>query len=92
MLQDIIQVKPLDKYRLEIQFEDGVVGEIDIEKIIEFSGVFEPLKDYRFFVQVQVNKEWGTIYWPNGADLDPDTLYSEITGQPLPEIESIPSE
>ena len=33
---------------------------------------------------VQVNTEFGTICWPNGADLDPDVVYSEITGVPLP--------
>jgi hypothetical protein len=87
MLKDIVQVKPLGDYRLAIRFEDGVAGEIDVEKIIEFSGIFAPLQDKAFFGQVQVNSEWGTIYWPNGADLDPDLLYSEISGQPLFEIE-----
>ncbi|MGD8753355.1 MAG: DUF2442 domain-containing protein [Anaerolineales bacterium] len=92
MLIDIAQVEPIGDYRLNIQFEDGVAGKIDVEKIIEFKGVFAPLKDKAFFTQVQVNSEWGTIFWPNGADLDPDLLYSEITGQPLPAFEKQPAE
>jgi hypothetical protein len=27
------------------------------------------------FAQVAVDRDAGTIVWPNGADLDPDVLY-----------------
>ena len=91
MLKDIVQVRLLGDYRLKIRFEDGVEGEIDVEKITNFTGVFAPLKEKDLFSKVQVNSDWGTIYWPNGADLDPDLLYSEISGQPLPEIEILSS-
>ena len=43
--------------------------------------VFEPLKDPAFFRRFFL--EGGTVVWPNGADLDPDVLYAEITGQPI---------
>ncbi|MFZ1044014.1 MAG: hypothetical protein WCA79_01895 [Anaerolineales bacterium] len=39
-------------------------------KLIKFKGVFVALKDETFFAKVDVNPEWGTIFWPNGADLD----------------------
>ncbi|ELR98099.1 DUF2442 domain-containing protein [Gloeocapsa sp. PCC 73106] len=83
MLKDIIEVKPGRQYQLYLKFEDGQEGTIDINEIIEFTGIFRPLKDLRYFQEVKLNPEWGTIYWENGADFDPDVLYSLITGQPL---------
>ena len=52
--------------------------------------IFEPLNDDAFFAQVRVNPETGTIEWPNGADLDPDVLYSKISGEPLPDFAKEP--
>ncbi len=84
MLKDIIEVKPLQDYQLYLKFEDNQEGLIDISQLIEFKGIFEPLQDLDYFQSVKLNPEWGTIYWENGADLDPDVLYSIITKQPLP--------
>ncbi len=87
MLKDIIKVKPLENYRLYLRFEDDVEGEIDVTGLIDFVGVFAPLRNHEYFIQVRVNPELGTICWPNQADLDPDVLYSIVTGQPLPLLE-----
>ena len=83
MLKDIVKVKPLKNHRLHLEFEDGSKGEVDIRKLVKFKGVFKPLKDESFFVKVKVNPEWGTVFWPNGADLDPDVLYSMVTGEEI---------
>ena len=40
-------------------------------------------RDPQMFAEVRVVPEWGTIAWPNGADLDPDVLYSRVTGVPI---------
>jgi hypothetical protein len=87
MLKDIVEVQPLDGYRLHLRFEDGAAGEVDLAKMIRFEGVFAPLKERAYFAQVRVDPEAGTIVWPNGADLDPLVLYSQITGIPIPQIE-----
>lgn len=83
METDIIEVTVLDRHRLFLKFNDGLEGVIDVGKLITFEGVFEPLKEEKFFQQVKVQPEWGTIYWPNGADLDPYVLYAEISGKPV---------
>jgi len=84
MLKDIVAVQPLDCYELHLKFEDEVEGVVDIAKLIEFTGIFEPLSDRAYFAQVTVNPELGTICWDNGADLDPDVLYSIVAQQTLP--------
>lgn len=89
MLKDITKVKPKKDFFVYLEFEDGVSGEIDIRSLVEFTGVFQPLEDEAFFSKVAVNPEWGTIFWPNGADLDPDVLYSKITGEVIQEQKSI---
>lgn len=87
MLKEIIEAQPLEGYRLRLRFEDGAAGEIDLQQIIKFEGIFAPLKERVYFLQVRVDPEVGTIVWPNGADLDPLVLYSQVTGIPIPQIE-----
>ena len=79
MLKDIVRVRPLEGHRLEVEFEDGLAGVVDLAEHVEFTGVFAPLAHRDEFVHVTVNPELGTICWPCGADLDPDVLYARIT-------------
>jgi len=83
MLKDVVQVRHLGGHRLEVRFEDGVAGELDLGATLRFQGVFAPLAEVAEFAKVRINPELGTIVWPNGADLDPDVLYSAVTGQPI---------
>ncbi len=86
MMQDVVEVQPLDGYRLHLRFEDGAVGEVDVAELVAFQGVFAPLTEKNMFDQVYVDADLGTVAWPGGADIDPDVLYSLATGQPLPDF------
>jgi hypothetical protein len=80
MMKDIVEVRSLGGYRLYLRFEDGVAGELDFADRLRFEGVFAPLSDPAAFAEVRIHPELGTITWPNGADLDPDVLYAELSG------------
>jgi hypothetical protein len=83
MLKDVIDVRVMDDYHLHLRFEDGVQGAVDVADLVAFTGVFAPLRSHDYFRRVRVDAELGTICWPNGADLDPDVLYSLVTGEPI---------
>jgi hypothetical protein len=90
MLKDIVEVRWLGEHRLYLRFEDGVAGAVDFAKRLRFEGVFAPLLDPDVFAQVRVHPELGTVVWPTGADVDPDVLYSELSGVAL-ELPQAPS-
>ncbi|HEX8689870.1 MAG TPA: DUF2442 domain-containing protein [Solirubrobacterales bacterium] len=71
---EIEKVKVLGGHRLFLRFVDGVEGELDFGNG-PWNGVFAPLEDPDYFARVEVDKELGTIGWPNGADVAPDSLY-----------------
>jgi hypothetical protein len=89
MLKDIVEARAIGGYRLYIRFEDGVDGEINLEELVEFKGVFEVLADPAEVAKVKVDHELGTICWHGGADLDPDVLYANLTGEPIKVKETV---
>jgi hypothetical protein len=60
-------------------FTDGTVREVDLEKYLH-GAVFQQIrKDPDVFRSLKVDEKMGTIYWDNGADIDPDVLYQGLT-------------
>ncbi len=74
MFLHVAGVTYLRDYRLRLEFNDGVVKEVDLKGEL-YGQVFEPLKEIDFFRQVALNPDIGTIEWPNGADFAPEFLY-----------------
>jgi hypothetical protein len=83
MLVDVVEARPLGGYRVHLRFEDGLEADLDLSELIRFEGVFVPLRDPARFAELRVHPELGTVYWPSGADLDPDVLYARATGKPI---------
>lgn len=78
----IIDVERLGGFRLRLKFSDGLVRELDLDRMFE-GGSFESLRDPAEFARATVDEVAGTLAWPNGIDLDPDVLhgdYSPATG------------
>lgn len=68
------QVDVVGPYTLVLRFEDGSRQQIDFRPVLE-GELFGPLRDLALFNAVEIDADFGTIQWPNGADFDPDTLH-----------------
>lgn len=62
-------------HRVHLTFSDGREGTVDFVQWLD-GPVFEPLKDPSYFARFFL--EGGTVSWPNGADIAPETLYQEV--------------
>ena len=74
MIPRVVEVKPLDGFRLWVRFKNGRVGTIELVNEL-WGPMFEPLKNPDLFLRASVNSELETVAWPNGADLAPEILY-----------------
>lgn len=74
----VMEVRPLQGYRLHVRFVDGVEGIVDLETLIHSShaGVFAALRDMSLFNQVDL--VYGAVTWPGELDLAPDSMHDEI--------------
>jgi len=74
----------IDHGVLRLTFADGQSGEVDVLDRMR-GPVFERPRTREGFVEVFVDSETGTVAWPGGADLAPDTLYERIRTGAWPE-------
>lgn len=77
MMPRVTDARHAGGYRVWLRFADGLSGEIDLEREL-WGPVFLPLKDIAEFAKLRVEPDFGTIVWPNGADLAPEFLFDEL--------------
>jgi hypothetical protein len=90
----VVDVKPLDGFKVRVTFRDNTLREINLEPFLR-GPIFEPIRqDVDMFRRVMVDPEWECLVWPNGADIDSDSLYyggpppwaeADVHGNPLPD-------
>jgi len=70
----VIDVKPLENYRLLLTFENNERRIFDVSSFLN-QGKFKELKDISLFYSVKVC--FDSIQWANELDFDPEFLYQE---------------
>jgi hypothetical protein len=76
MYLSVINVKPLDGYKLLLKFENDEERIFDVSPYFNM-GKFAELKDVSLFNTVTV--KFDSIEWANHLDLDPEILYEKST-------------
>jgi hypothetical protein len=71
-LPTVVRAEYRGDHRIHVVFNDGVEGTLDFTAWL-VGPVFAPLKDPAYFQRFFV--DGGTVVWPNGADIAPETLY-----------------
>jgi len=72
VLPAVIRAEQCGDFKIRLKFNDGVEGTVDFSDWLS-GPVFEPLKDPAYFARFFI--EGGTVAWPNGADVAPETLH-----------------
>ncbi len=76
-IHEVVKAKLIKDYIVELIFDNKKKGRVNLKKYLG-QGIFKDLLDKRKFKKFQVDPELGTICWPNGADIAPDTLYTSV--------------
>jgi len=74
---DITAVAVVRHGVLRLTFADGITGEVAVLQRMR-GPVFDEARTPEGFAKVTVDAETGTVVWPGGADLAPDTLYERV--------------
>lgn len=75
MIISVIKAKAVDDHTVELWFDNGKFGHVDMTPYFSF-GVFKALSNPEFFSRVSVAN--GTASWPGELEIAPDTLYAKL--------------
>lgn len=80
MVITVKTAKYLDDYRLNLVFDSGESGDVDLQDLVFKYDAASPLRDTNYFKSFRLD-EWATVVWDCGFDISPETLYERATGK-----------
>ena len=75
MILHVIEAQVCGPHQLRLTFNDRVVKSVDLGPLI-WGPIFEPLQNPACFARMELDKDFGVVHWPNGADLVPEALHA----------------
>jgi hypothetical protein len=74
----VLDVQALADYQLRVTFRDGLIGTVDMAKLVhsERAGVFAVMRNSDVFAQAHVIH--GAVTWPGEIELAPDAMHCGI--------------
>jgi Protein of unknown function (DUF2442) len=70
----IINVEPLENYKLKLKFTDNSIREFDMNPYLTYPA-FEDLKEDALFKKASIFL--GSVKWNDEIDMSPDTLFMD---------------
>jgi len=74
-LPRVVRAEYQEGHRIYLTFNEGTEGVVDFSNWLS-GPVFEPLQEVPYFKRFFL--DGGTVAWPNGADIAPETLYEAV--------------
>ena len=84
-MKRIVFARALPGYRLQLRFDDGVEGAVDLSADVD-KGVFSIWRDLEVFSRFRVERNGRALVWSDEVDACADALYLEITGMTAEEL------
>ena len=74
----VVRAKHCGAFRIHLVFSDNVEATVDFGRWLQ-GPIFEALKEPRYFARFFI--DGGSVAWPNGADIAPETLYDAAVAE-----------
>ena len=71
---EVTSARVVGPFSVDLAFNDGSRKRVNLRSLLR-GPIFEPLRDPAEFAKLKLRRSWGTIVWPNGADMAPETLH-----------------
>jgi len=82
MYFNVVEALYIEEYKINLKFENGKTGVVNLAEYILQGEIFQPLQSLENFKNFTVT--YGTLTWNNGEiDIAPETLYEKATAEKI---------